>query len=259
MNTPSMPRREHEQQRVVAVRLACRMLVQLPSTASGMMNVVSSTIISAMPSMPSVKRTPHVGIHATSTAACQPVPRRIERPPEPERDDELDDERQQRDPARAARRRVELRRPRRRRRSRQRARSQRADQRNAAAAPEGSSCRSRSECRKSLHSISAKSEGAEHREHADDEHPGVRADLPGLQLRADPADEPRASAALPFTSSPSIKPGVDAAPEHAARHADDRLHDRVVVDLVHVVLVREHALEAVLLRRLRASARALPA
>ena len=37
------------------------------------MKVVSSTIISAMPSRPSVKRTPHVGIHGTSNRCCQPV------------------------------------------------------------------------------------------------------------------------------------------------------------------------------------------
>ena len=49
------------------------MLVQLPSTASGMMKVVSRTIINAMPSIPSVKRTPHVGIQAMSIEACQPL------------------------------------------------------------------------------------------------------------------------------------------------------------------------------------------
>ena len=38
-----------------------------------MMNVVRRIIISAMPSMPSVKRMPHVGIQAASIAACQPV------------------------------------------------------------------------------------------------------------------------------------------------------------------------------------------
>ena len=49
------------------------MLVQLPRTESGMMKVVSSTIISAIPSTPSVKRTPHVGIHPVSIGACHPV------------------------------------------------------------------------------------------------------------------------------------------------------------------------------------------
>ena len=67
--------REDEQQRVVAVACASRMLVQLPPTASSMMNVVSSTIITAMPSMPIVKRMPHDGIHAqvdnaTATPRC---------------------------------------------------------------------------------------------------------------------------------------------------------------------------------------------
>ena len=48
------------------------MLVQLPSVESGMMKVVSSTIINAIPSMPRLKRTPHVGIQAMSIDACQP-------------------------------------------------------------------------------------------------------------------------------------------------------------------------------------------
>ena len=38
-----------------------------------MMNVVSSTIISEMPSTPSVKRMPHASIHGTSNTACQPA------------------------------------------------------------------------------------------------------------------------------------------------------------------------------------------
>src|SRR6266436_10174188 len=49
------------------------MLVQLPRTESGMMKVVSNTIINAMPSTPKVNRTPHVGIHAVSIGACQPL------------------------------------------------------------------------------------------------------------------------------------------------------------------------------------------
>src|SRR5438128_11320639 len=38
-----------------------------------MMKVVSSTIISAIPSTPSVNRAPHVGIHGVSIDACQPA------------------------------------------------------------------------------------------------------------------------------------------------------------------------------------------
>ena len=49
------------------------MFVQLPSVESGMMKVVRSTIISAMPSMPSVKRTPQLGIQDMSIDACQPL------------------------------------------------------------------------------------------------------------------------------------------------------------------------------------------
>src|SRR5215475_11591583 len=49
------------------------MLVQLPPTASSMMNVVSRIIITAMPSMPSVKRMPHDGIQLQSTTDCHPV------------------------------------------------------------------------------------------------------------------------------------------------------------------------------------------
>ena len=51
-----------------------------------------------MPSTPSVKRMPHDGIQRQSNACCQPAFAGIERPPQPERDDELDgeDERRQR-------------------------------------------------------------------------------------------------------------------------------------------------------------------
>src|SRR5689334_6818002 len=50
------------------------MYVQLPNDASAMMNVVSSTIINAMPSSPTVKRVPHEGIQCTSNTNCQPAP-----------------------------------------------------------------------------------------------------------------------------------------------------------------------------------------
>jgi hypothetical protein len=49
------------------------MLVQLPSTDSSMMKVVRSTIMSAIPSMPIVKRMPHDGIQAKSTTDCHAV------------------------------------------------------------------------------------------------------------------------------------------------------------------------------------------
>src|SRR5262245_34259256 len=49
------------------------MLVQLPPTASNMMNVVRRIIMTAIPSTPTEKRTPHVGIHGLSTIDCQPV------------------------------------------------------------------------------------------------------------------------------------------------------------------------------------------
>ena len=49
-----------------------RTLVQLPSTASGMMNVVSSTIIDAIPSTPTRNPTPQSVIHGRSTIACIP-------------------------------------------------------------------------------------------------------------------------------------------------------------------------------------------
>src|SRR3954471_11051651 len=47
------------------------MLVQLPPTASSMMNVVSRIIITAIPSTPIVKRTPHDGIQGMSIPDCQ--------------------------------------------------------------------------------------------------------------------------------------------------------------------------------------------
>src|ERR1043166_9095493 len=49
------------------------MLVQLPPTASSMMNVVNNAIMTAMPSTPIVNRMPHDGIHATSTSDCHPT------------------------------------------------------------------------------------------------------------------------------------------------------------------------------------------
>src|SRR5688500_9959580 len=46
------------------------MPVQLPRIESAMIDVVSRIIIIAMPSMPSVKRMPHEGIHVMSKTAC---------------------------------------------------------------------------------------------------------------------------------------------------------------------------------------------
>ena len=72
MKTPSIPLVRI----IISAKYVCTfilMLVQLPKTVSGMMKVVSRIIISAMPSMPSVKRMPQVGIHCVSTAACHPV------------------------------------------------------------------------------------------------------------------------------------------------------------------------------------------
>ena len=66
-------RGQHEEQRVVGGGVFWRTDVQLPIAESNMMKVVSSTIISAMPSRPSVKRAPHDGIHAMSNRCCQPV------------------------------------------------------------------------------------------------------------------------------------------------------------------------------------------
>src|SRR5215510_6908469 len=48
------------------------MLVQLPPMANSMMNVVSRIIMTAMPSTPTEKRTPHDGIHGKFTIDCQP-------------------------------------------------------------------------------------------------------------------------------------------------------------------------------------------
>ena len=109
------------------------------------MNVVSSTIISAMPSTPSVKRTPHDGIHGRSNALLPAVEARVERPPEPEREHEL--EREDGSVASAARtarragRDLVARLPRR--DAAVHADEQRAEQRNEPAVPGGSSCCSR--------------------------------------------------------------------------------------------------------------------
>jgi hypothetical protein len=69
MNTPSIP--------VVRMSISAwyqctflRIPVQPPSIESGMRNVVSRIIITAIPSTPSVKRTPHCGIQRQSIVAC---------------------------------------------------------------------------------------------------------------------------------------------------------------------------------------------
>ncbi len=49
------------------------MPVQLPSTDSGIRNVVSRIITSAMPSMPSRSLAPHALIHGRSKTACHPA------------------------------------------------------------------------------------------------------------------------------------------------------------------------------------------
>ena len=97
-------------------------------------------------------------------------------------------------------------------------------------------------------------ERSEHREHTDRQHPGVGANPPRLHARADPAGESREIRTAVHAESID-QSVVDAAPEQAARHGDDRLDDRGVVDLVDVVLVDKHALEALFLRRLRFSVR----
>ena len=65
-----------------------------------MMNVVSSTIMTAMPSRPIVNRMPHDGIHGEIDDGLPRGVRRIETPPQADRDDELHGESDQRDPAR---------------------------------------------------------------------------------------------------------------------------------------------------------------
>ena len=67
-----------------------------------------------------------------------------------------------------------------------------------------------------------------------------------------PSRRPRASTALPFTNRPSMSPRRCPSRARCARRRDERLHDRRVVDLVHVVLVLQHLLEALRLGRRRA-------
>jgi hypothetical protein len=62
-------------------------------------------------------------------------------------------------------------------------------------------------------------------------------------LRSNPSEEsgdPRTAG----HAEPVDQPLVDAAPQQAARHADDRLDHRRVVDLVDVIPVGEHFLDA---------------
>src|SRR5262249_40740891 len=98
-------------------------------------------------------------------------------------------------------------------------------------------------------SESTRAHRAEYREHSDGQHPRVRAELPRLELRSDPSDEAR-EVSRSVDAQTVDQSGVHAAPQQAARGADDGLHDRVVVDLVDVVLVDEHLLEAFSLWRL---------
>src|SRR5918999_265016 len=89
-------------------------------------------------------------------------------------------------------------------------------------------------------------ERAEHREHADHERPGVRADLARLELRPDPPDEAREVCAAVDRQAVD-QADVDAAPEKTARDAIRRPDERRVVRLVDVVLVRQHPLDPRLL------------
>ena len=225
--------REHEQQRVVRVRLPADATSSCRATASSMMNVVSSTIISAMPSMPEREAdAPRRESTACRTRCCQPAVRRVERPPEPEREHELERE-DERWPARADRVAAPdatssspsaTRRP-----PMQDAPPRRAA--GSAAAPGGSSGRSRSRAGSARIAL-AEGEGAEHERARRRRAPRRRCRRAGLHCEpiADGARASRPSARVRrgvvvlalTTSEPVDQAGVDAAPEQAARDADDR-------------------------------------
>src|SRR5688500_259959 len=98
---------------------------------------------------------------------------------------------------------------------------------------------------------SAESEGAEHRDDADQEHPRVRTDLTGLEPGPEPAEEPWNASADPRDEELVDDALIHARREHVLRRPHGRLHDHAIVDLVDVVLVPENALDAVFFRRLR--------
>src|SRR6476646_2912230 len=226
------------------------MLVQLPPTDNSMMNVVSRIIMTAMPSTPSVKRTPHDGIHGMSITDChaafagsklhhKPIettnsianvssamPRGLDAVPFTTSS-----------PSAALRR---------------------APWNQITAAPASGTIRSTGriqrwypiEARKAFMSLIPplpKAEGAENGEDTEGETTRVGTELPRLQLRANPSDEASQVGAA-IDAEAVDQAGIDAAPQHAARNADDGLYDRVVVDLVHVILVEQDPLEAFLLR-----------
>src|SRR5512146_2395546 len=79
-------------------------------------------------------------------------------------------------------------------------------------------------------------------ENTERQDPGIGAEPSRLQLRADPTNEARQIPGAVHAHAVD-QPDVDAPPEQAARGADHGPNDRLVVDLVDVVLVGEHALE----------------
>ncbi len=164
----------------------------------------------------------------------QRAARRIERPPEPEREHELERGDDQRGPLGR----------------RLRARAAPARRRGAEARPGrgGSTARSRSS-RGTRSSRVTGSRRAGSRARLRGRAPRTRP--PGRSAAGCPASRgPRESLAVPFTAAPSISPWSTPFQSTDAGEPDQRPHDDRVVDLVHVVLPVEHPGQAGVRRRL---------
>src|SRR5258706_11629525 len=96
-------------------------------------------------------------------------------------------------------------------------------------------------------SASAKSDGAEHRENADDENPRVRTNRTGLEPGSDPADSARERRA-PVDEEVVNHARVDEPPEEIARDSVCGLDDHSIVDFVDIVFVGDDTLDSMFRR-----------
>src|SRR3954463_964657 len=206
-----------------------------------MMKVVSSTIISAMPSTPSVKRAPQLGIQGRSIAACQPVSAGVKDHHTPSETTNSSRKNQN-----ATWRAAGVSTP-------PSVVDSRAGISIRASAPTSGMMRSAGrthplypiESRKLAMIRSSQGECAEHRQHTGDENPGVDADVSGLQPRSQPAESTRQRSTA-VDEEAIDQAVVQQPPQEVSRHHVSRCDDRAVESFVDVILVRNHSLESLL-------------
>src|SRR3954462_13128796 len=92
---------------------------------------------------------------------------------------------------------------------------------------------------------SSQGEGAEHRQNAGDENPGVNADVSGLQARSHPAESARQSGTA-VDEKAIDQTVVQQPPQEIPRNRVSRNDDGAVESFVHVILVRNHSLQSLL-------------